>query len=228
MQNKISSQLDGLKKIDTYTWTRKIFTMEITFSTQRRRGMRLWIAIDKATTGVNSIERTRCKDHICLGHKGKEITKLVTPQSESVSEEDSDPEQAQRDKDMQKNLALLAKYFKRLYKPTNNNLSNFPHKLPETRLNDTNTLEGQSWLKGLGVITRKKVMMCKQVNKFHGKDLGGLTCRICSIDQPLEQVLETDDSNVTPVFINIYVLMHNQMIKMHQNVLMMRCCAWLI
>ncbi|GJQ89395.1 hypothetical protein Tco_0000534 [Tanacetum coccineum] len=42
-------------------------------------------------------------------HKGKEIAKLVTPQSESVSEEDSDPEQTQRDKDMQKNLALLAK-----------------------------------------------------------------------------------------------------------------------
>ncbi|GJV76250.1 integrase, catalytic region, zinc finger, CCHC-type containing protein [Tanacetum coccineum] len=41
-------------------------------------------------------------------HKGKEIAKPVTPQSESVSEEDSDPEQAQRDKDMQKNLALLA------------------------------------------------------------------------------------------------------------------------
>ncbi|GJV21630.1 ribonuclease H-like domain-containing protein [Tanacetum coccineum] len=40
--------------------------------------------------------------------KGKEIAKPVTPQSESVSEEDSDPEQARRDKDMQKNLALLA------------------------------------------------------------------------------------------------------------------------
>ncbi|GJW75960.1 hypothetical protein Tco_0137642 [Tanacetum coccineum] len=51
-------------------------------------------------------------------HKGKEIAKPITPQSESVSEEDSDPEQAQRDKDMQKNLALLAKYFKMLYKPT--------------------------------------------------------------------------------------------------------------
>ncbi|GJX82405.1 hypothetical protein Tco_0331886 [Tanacetum coccineum] len=51
-------------------------------------------------------------------HKGKEIAKPVTPQSESVSEEDNDPEQAQRDKDMQKNLALLAKYFKKLYKPT--------------------------------------------------------------------------------------------------------------
>ncbi|GJW17821.1 retrovirus-related pol polyprotein from transposon TNT 1-94 [Tanacetum coccineum] len=37
----------------------------------------------------------------------------------------SDPEQAQRDKDMQKNLALLAKYFKRLYKPTNNNLRTY-------------------------------------------------------------------------------------------------------
>ncbi|GJZ21832.1 hypothetical protein Tco_0558871 [Tanacetum coccineum] len=55
-------------------------------------------------------------------HKGKEIAKSVTPQSESVSDEDSDPEQAQRDKDIQKNLALLAKYFKKLYKPTNNNL----------------------------------------------------------------------------------------------------------
>ncbi|GJS24381.1 hypothetical protein Tco_0453013 [Tanacetum coccineum] len=31
-------------------------------------------------------------------------------------------EQAQKDKDMQKNLALIAKYFKKLYKPTNNNL----------------------------------------------------------------------------------------------------------
>ncbi|GJU10284.1 retrovirus-related pol polyprotein from transposon TNT 1-94 [Tanacetum coccineum] len=43
-------------------------------------------------------------------HKGKEIAKPVTPQSESVSDEDSDPEQAQRDNEMQKNLALLAKY----------------------------------------------------------------------------------------------------------------------
>ncbi|GJY04611.1 reverse transcriptase domain-containing protein [Tanacetum coccineum] len=48
-------------------------------------------------------------------HKGKEIAKPITPPSESVSvsDEDSDPEQAQRDKEMQKNLALLAKYFKK-------------------------------------------------------------------------------------------------------------------
>nr|GEW40620.1 hypothetical protein [Tanacetum cinerariifolium] len=55
-------------------------------------------------------------------HKGKEIAKPVTPSSETASEEDSDPKQAQRDKDMQKNLALIAKYFKKIYKPTNNNL----------------------------------------------------------------------------------------------------------
>nr|GEV86806.1 hypothetical protein [Tanacetum cinerariifolium] len=42
-------------------------------------------------------------------HKGKEIAKPITPPSEIASEEDIDPEQAQRDKDMQNNLALIAK-----------------------------------------------------------------------------------------------------------------------
>nr|GEV72028.1 integrase, catalytic region, zinc finger, CCHC-type, peptidase aspartic, catalytic [Tanacetum cinerariifolium] len=55
-------------------------------------------------------------------HKGKEITKPIIPPSEITSKEDSDPEQAQMDKDMQKNLALIAKYFKKIYTPTNNNL----------------------------------------------------------------------------------------------------------
>ncbi|GJZ22880.1 retrovirus-related pol polyprotein from transposon TNT 1-94 [Tanacetum coccineum] len=55
-------------------------------------------------------------------HKGKEIAKPITPPYESASKEDNDPKQAQRDKDMQKNLALIAKYFKKIYKPTNNNL----------------------------------------------------------------------------------------------------------
>nr|GEX57162.1 hypothetical protein [Tanacetum cinerariifolium] len=42
-------------------------------------------------------------------HKGKEIAKPITPPPETTSKEDGDPEQAQRDKDMQKNLALIAK-----------------------------------------------------------------------------------------------------------------------
>ncbi|GJX02530.1 gag-pol polyprotein [Tanacetum coccineum] len=55
----------------------------------------------------------------------------------------NDPEQAQRDKEMQKNLALLAKYFKKLYKPTNNNLrtsSNSRNKTEDTtpRYNNDN------------------------------------------------------------------------------------------
>nr|GEY09544.1 hypothetical protein [Tanacetum cinerariifolium] len=54
--------------------------------------------------------------------QGKEIAKPITPPSETASEEDIDPEQAQRDKDMQKNVGLIAKYFKKIYKPTNNNL----------------------------------------------------------------------------------------------------------
>nr|GFA41268.1 hypothetical protein [Tanacetum cinerariifolium] len=62
------------------------------------------------------------RSHTSIKHKGKEIAKPITPPSETAFEEDSDPEQAQRDKDMQKNLALIAKYFKKIYKPTNNNL----------------------------------------------------------------------------------------------------------
>nr|GEZ04344.1 hypothetical protein [Tanacetum cinerariifolium] len=62
------------------------------------------------------------RSHTTTRYKGKEIAKQITPPSESAAEEDSDPEQAQRDKDMQKSLALIAKYFKRIYKPTNNNL----------------------------------------------------------------------------------------------------------
>nr|GFB81334.1 hypothetical protein [Tanacetum cinerariifolium] len=68
-------------------------------------------------------------------HKGKKIAKPITPPSETASEEDSDPKQAQKDKDMQKNLALIAKYFKKIYKPTNNNLrtsSNYKNKNVDT------------------------------------------------------------------------------------------------
>nr|GEU72524.1 putative ribonuclease H-like domain-containing protein [Tanacetum cinerariifolium] len=62
------------------------------------------------------------RSHTTTRYKGKEIAKPITPPSESASEEDNDPKQAQRDKDMQKNLALIAKHFKRIYKPTNNSL----------------------------------------------------------------------------------------------------------
>nr|GEX35140.1 hypothetical protein [Tanacetum cinerariifolium] len=77
------------------------------------------------------------RSHATTRNKGKEIAKPTIPPSESASEEDSDPEQAQKDKDMQKNLALIAKYFKKIYKPTNNNLktsSNSRNKNVDTTL----------------------------------------------------------------------------------------------
>ncbi|GJY10045.1 hypothetical protein Tco_0378230 [Tanacetum coccineum] len=62
------------------------------------------------------------RSHATTRYKGKEISKPITFLSESASEEDNDPEQAQRDRDMQKNFTLIPKYFKKIYKPTNNNL----------------------------------------------------------------------------------------------------------
>ncbi|GKB36222.1 putative ribonuclease H-like domain-containing protein, partial [Tanacetum coccineum] len=82
----------------------------------------IWHQNLKRSNAQSYMQSSSTRPSATTRHKGKEIAKPVTPQSESVSEEDSDPEQAQRDKDMKKNLALLAKYFKKLYKPTNNNL----------------------------------------------------------------------------------------------------------
>nr|GEV02112.1 hypothetical protein [Tanacetum cinerariifolium] len=49
------------------------------------------------------------KSHTTTRYKGKKIAKPITPPSVIAFEEDMDPEQAQMDKDMQKNLALIAK-----------------------------------------------------------------------------------------------------------------------
>nr|GEU65398.1 hypothetical protein [Tanacetum cinerariifolium] len=49
------------------------------------------------------------RSHTTTRYKGKEIAKPITPPSESASEENSDPEQAHRDKYMQNNLALITK-----------------------------------------------------------------------------------------------------------------------
>ncbi|GJT09437.1 retrovirus-related pol polyprotein from transposon TNT 1-94 [Tanacetum coccineum] len=91
----------------------------------------MWIAIERLTTGKFILEMEKSMESsithapksqrsnaqaskqsssirpsASTRHKGKEIAKPVTPQSESVSEEDSDPEQAQRDKDMQKTMTV--------------------------------------------------------------------------------------------------------------------------
>ncbi|GJU69754.1 hypothetical protein Tco_1256013 [Tanacetum coccineum] len=100
----------------------------------------------------------------------------------------SDPEQARRDKDMKKNLALLAKYFKKLYKPTNNNLrtsSNSRNKTEDTTPSRQSVLQqnGYSSLTARDLYTipgkqgrpksgvkdyayhKEKMMMCKQAEQ---------------------------------------------------------------
>nr|GEX11396.1 ribonuclease H-like domain, reverse transcriptase, RNA-dependent DNA polymerase [Tanacetum cinerariifolium] len=81
-------------------------------------------------------------------YKGKQIAKPITPSSELASEEDSNPEQAQRDKYMQKDLALIIKYFKKIYKPTNNNLrtsSNSRNKNVDTTLRYKNDNQSEKF-----------------------------------------------------------------------------------
>ncbi|GKE03056.1 hypothetical protein Tco_1391039 [Tanacetum coccineum] len=58
---------------------------------------------------TSSRHTSSTSSHAPTRNKGKEVAKPRTPLSLSASEEDSNPEQAQRDKDIQKSIALIAK-----------------------------------------------------------------------------------------------------------------------
>ncbi|GJX04367.1 hypothetical protein Tco_0190283 [Tanacetum coccineum] len=140
------------------------------------------------------------RSHATTRHKGKEIAKPITPPSKSASEEDSDPEQAQKDKEMQKNLALIAKYFKKIYKPTNNNLrtsSNTKNKNVDTTLrykNDTQTGQKPKRVKD-STYQKEKMLMCKQAEK--GVQLQDVpTADLGTDTKPLEQVHNNVEYNV--------------------------------
>nr|GFA75519.1 hypothetical protein [Tanacetum cinerariifolium] len=93
--------------------------------------------------------------------------KPITPPFETASEEDSDPEQAQRDKDMQNNLALIAKYFKKIYKPTNNNLrtsSNSKNKNVDMTLRFKNNNQKPKRVKD-SAYHKEKMLLCKQAEQ---------------------------------------------------------------
>nr|GEV01832.1 hypothetical protein [Tanacetum cinerariifolium] len=114
--------------------------------------------------------------NVVVRYKGKEIAKLLTPPSESASKEESDPEQAQRDKDIQKNLTLIQKYFKKIYKLTNNNLrtsSNSRNKNVDTSArykndNQTGQFRNQRTVnvaEAKETIGSQEKMLCKQAEK---------------------------------------------------------------
>nr|GFC48200.1 hypothetical protein [Tanacetum cinerariifolium] len=114
----------------------------------------------------NSTGNVGSNRKVTTRHKGKEIAKPITPPSKIASEEDSDPKQAQRDKDMQNNLALIVKYFKKIYKPTNNNL--------RTSSNSKNkSMDTTPWYK----------------NDDHSRQFGNQ--RTVNVDAPREKVRST-------------------------------------
>nr|GEX96472.1 hypothetical protein [Tanacetum cinerariifolium] len=106
------------------------------------------------------------RSHTSTRHKSKEIAKPITPPSETASEKDSNPEQAQRDKDKQKNLAFIAQYFKKINKPTNNNLktsSNFKNKNVDTTPRAL-TARNMERVKG-STYHKEKMLLCKQAEQ---------------------------------------------------------------
>ncbi|GJZ87598.1 hypothetical protein Tco_0659208 [Tanacetum coccineum] len=113
----------------------------------------------------------------------------------------------QRDKRICKDLALLAKYFKRLYKPTNNNLrtsSNSRNKTEDTIPSATKRGIQCLNLQGFGhyangmqeakrvktTVYKKKMLMSQQAEKEV------LQKESSSTEQPLEQVQNNDENNV--------------------------------
>nr|GEY02177.1 retrovirus-related Pol polyprotein from transposon TNT 1-94 [Tanacetum cinerariifolium] len=62
----------------------------------------MWEAIERShrSQAPSSKPFIPTRSHTATRHKGKDIAKPITPPSETASEEDSDPEQAQRDKDV--------------------------------------------------------------------------------------------------------------------------------
>nr|GEU76037.1 hypothetical protein [Tanacetum cinerariifolium] len=148
------------------------------------------------------------RSHTTAKHKGKEIAKPITPPSETASEEDIDLEQAQRDKEMQKNLALIAKYFKMIYKPTNNNLrtsSNSKNKNVDTTLRFKNANQlGQFGnqrtvnIAGARENVGSKTWMKKLMNK-NWKHITATWLRSRRFQQVTQTQIQSQwNSNVTP------------------------------
>ncbi|GJU78072.1 retrovirus-related pol polyprotein from transposon TNT 1-94 [Tanacetum coccineum] len=65
---------------------------------------------DEIYSTVDACKTAHEISHASTRHKGKETAKPITPLSESASEEDSDPEQAQKDKEINKNVDTTPRY----------------------------------------------------------------------------------------------------------------------
>nr|GEU59113.1 hypothetical protein [Tanacetum cinerariifolium] len=138
----------------------------------------MWIAIERLQQAPKSHklyappskQSSSTRSYASTRYKGKEIAKPMTPPFESASEEDSDPEQAQSDKDMQMNLAFIAKYFKKIYKPTNKNLrTSLNSKNKNVDTSPRNFAKECKKPKRAKDYTyhKEKMLLCKQAEKAH-------------------------------------------------------------
>nr|GEV98694.1 hypothetical protein [Tanacetum cinerariifolium] len=161
-------------------------TPTVTSSTDSQMHNKIMAAVAAADDSPVIPEHTTVETPMNI-YKGKEIAKPITPPSNIAFEDDSDPEQAQMDKDMQKNLALIvkyfkkdsdpeqaqmdkdmqknlaliAKYFKKIYKPTNNNLrtsSNSRNKNVDTTLRKPKRVKDSAY-------HNEKMLLCKQAEQ---------------------------------------------------------------
>nr|GEV67848.1 hypothetical protein [Tanacetum cinerariifolium] len=155
-------------------------------------------------------------------HKDKEIAKPITPLFESASKEDSDPEQAQRDKDMQKNLAFIAKTLtvagamENVGSPVVQktgiqcfNCKEFGHFAKEC--------SKPKWVKD-SRITRKRCCCVNKLRKVQNDDEYNVFANVKHHSEQPEStsntcLVEKDDSNVTP---NLPDMCHND-IQNDQN-----------
>nr|GEX37221.1 hypothetical protein [Tanacetum cinerariifolium] len=134
------------------------------------------------------------RSHITIRYKGKEIAKPITPTSESASEEDNDLEQAQRDKDMQKNLALIAKNQRTINVDGDRENIRSPV-VQQSGIQCFNYKEFGHFAKECRKPKRvkdfayhkEKMLLCKQSKKATWQRFRSNTCFV-----------ETDDSNVIP------------------------------
>nr|GFC72116.1 hypothetical protein [Tanacetum cinerariifolium] len=158
----------------------------------------IYSTVDACQTAQEMWEAIK-RPHTSTRHKGKEIAKPITPPSETASEEDSDPEQAQWDKDMQKNLALIAKYFKKIYKPTKNNL--------RTSLNSKNkNVDTTPWYKNddhSGQFGTQRIVNVAAARENVGSKVvqqSGIQCWLADTDEEVdEQELEAHYSYMAKI-----------------------------
>ncbi|GKB87787.1 hypothetical protein Tco_0960059 [Tanacetum coccineum] len=174
---KVTTMQVNVKFLQQLEWSRFVTVVKQTADLDKESYRKLFDILKQYQNEVNELRAE--KSHAPTRNRVKEIAKAITPTYESASKEDkdSDTEQAQRDKDMQKNLALIAKYIKNIYKPTNNNFktsSNTRNKNVDTsprHKNDNQT--GQHFAKECRKQKRakdyayhkEKIMLCKQEEK---------------------------------------------------------------